>query len=104
MNIRIRTRDGTERTIAGAEGRSLMEIMREHGIDELLAPCGGCCCCATCHVYVDPDFADRLPNPSEDEREMLRGSPHRTQWSRLSCQIRCSESLDGLGLQIAPQV
>ena len=55
------TREGEEREVEGEVGLSVMEVIRDAGIDELLALCGGCCSCATCHVHVDPDFADRLP-------------------------------------------
>jgi 2Fe-2S ferredoxin len=80
-----------------------MEIVRDAGIDELLALCGGCCSCATCHVYVDPTFADRLPPMAEDESDLLDSSEHRTAASRLSCQIRFGPGLDGLRVTIAPE-
>ena len=64
-----------------------MEVIRDAGIDELLALCGGCCSCATCHVHVDPDFAARLPPMSEDENDLLDSSDDRDETSRLSCQI-----------------
>jgi 2Fe-2S ferredoxin len=51
------SRTGAETEIEGTPGRSVMELVREHGPDELLALCGGCCACATCHVYVDDAFA-----------------------------------------------
>ena len=63
MQLNVTTRDGTENAVEGEEGLSVMEVIRENGFDELLALCGGCCSCATCHVYVDPEFADRLPAP-----------------------------------------
>jgi 2Fe-2S ferredoxin len=80
-----------------------MEVIRENGFDELLALCGGCCSCATCHVYVDPEFADRLPPMSDDENDLLDSSDHRTERSRLSCQIPFSAGLAGLRVQIAPE-
>lgn len=55
------TRAGEEREINGEAGLSVMEVIRDGGIDEILALCGGCCSCATCHVHVDPAFADKLP-------------------------------------------
>ena len=63
----VTTRDGTQRSVEGQAGLSVMEVIRDNGFDELLALCGGCCSCATCHVHVDPEFADRLPPMSEDE-------------------------------------
>ena len=101
--IRIADRAGTESEIAAEPGLSLMEIIRDAGFDELLALCGGCCSCATCHVYVDSAFADRLPPMSEDENDLLDSSEHRTPASRLSCQIPFSEALDGLAVRIAPE-
>jgi 2Fe-2S ferredoxin len=80
-----------------------MEAIRDAGIDELLALCGGCCSCATCHVFVDPDFADLLPTMTEDENDLLDSSDHRTAASRLSCQIPLSAALDGLAVRIAPE-
>ncbi|ARS26862.1 2Fe-2S iron-sulfur cluster-binding protein [Sphingomonas sp. KC8] len=97
------TRDGEEQTLAAAEGLSIMEVTRDGGIDELLALCGGCCSCATCHVYVDPGFADRLPPMSADENDLLDGSDHRNANSRLCCQIVMSEALSGLRVVIAPE-
>jgi 2Fe-2S ferredoxin len=64
-----------------------MEAIRAAGIDELLAMCGGCCSCATCHVYVDPGFMALLPEISGDENALLDSSTHRHDNSRLSCQL-----------------
>lgn len=97
------TRDGTRHHLEIQEDITLMEAIRNAGIDELLALCGGCCSCATCHVYVDPDFAGRLPPITEDESDLLDSSDHRTAASRLSCQIPLGASLDGLAVRIAPE-
>lgn len=83
-------------------GLSLMEIIRDAGFDDLQALCGGCCSCATCHVYVEPERFDQLPPMSQDENDLLDSSDHRQQNSRLSCQVQFTESLDGLKLTIAP--
>jgi 2Fe-2S ferredoxin len=99
----VTTREGEQRTSNGGGHRTLMEIIRENGIEELLALCGGCCSCATCHVYVDPAFADKLPAMSADEDGLLDGATHRKETSRLSCQIRVTEALDGLRVTIAPE-
>ena len=95
------TREGETRTISGASGLSVMEVIREAGIDELLALCGGCCSCATCHVHVDPAYADRLPVMGDDENELLAISDDRSSDSRLSCQIPFTDALDGLTVTIA---
>ena len=99
----VTTREGDTREIDADAGLTVMEAIRDDGIDELLALCGGCCSCATCHVYVDPAFADRLPAMSEDENELLDSSEHRNETSRLSCQLRIGDALDGLKVEIAPE-
>jgi ferredoxin, 2Fe-2S len=80
---------------------SVMDVVRENFSEELLALCGGCCSCATCHVYIDPSFAALMPPMSDDENNLLDSSAHRKQYSRLSCQIRITEELDGLKLRVA---
>jgi 2Fe-2S ferredoxin len=97
------TRDGTERETAGRAGWSVMENIRDNGFDELLALCGGCCSCATCHVHVDPEWLDRLKPMKADEDELLDSSDHRRPNSRLSCQILFAPELDGLRVTIAPE-
>ncbi|MCJ8158657.1 2Fe-2S iron-sulfur cluster-binding protein [Sphingomonas sp. LaA6.9] len=97
------TRDGTEHEIEGETGLSVMEVIRDAGFDELLALCGGCCSCATCHVHVDTAFADKVPSMSEDENDLLDSSDHRNDSSRLSCQIPFDDSLDGLRVTIAQE-
>lgn len=97
------TRDGEEREIDGDAGLSVMEVIRDGGIDEILALCGGCCSCATCHVHVDPDFADRLPPIGEDENDLLDSSASRDEYSRLSCQIDFGPALDGMKVRIAEE-
>lgn len=84
-------------------GISLMENLRSHGFDDILAICGGCCACGTCHVYVDPAFADRLPPVSGEEKDRLLESEWYTEQSRLSCQLEISDALDGLRITIAPE-
>ena len=96
-------RAGTEKTIDAQTGLTLMEAIRDNGFDELLALCGGCCSCATCHVYVDPAFADKLPPMSEDENDLLESSDHRNETSRLSCQVPLTADMDGLKVSIAAE-
>ena len=95
------TREGDEREIEGEIGLSVMEVIRDAGIDELLALCGGCCSCATCHVHVDPAFAGALPPLGEDENDLLDSSDDRDEFSRLACQLPFDASLDGLKVRIA---
>ncbi|RDJ19918.1 ferredoxin [Bosea caraganae] len=89
--------NGRERHIDIASGTSLMVGAVQgnvHGID---AECGGCCSCATCHIYVDPAFIERLPAADAMEDEMLSGAAaERRDSSRLSCQISMTPDLDGL--------
>jgi 2Fe-2S ferredoxin len=97
------TREGEEREIKGEVGRSVMEAIRDAGIDELLASCGGCCSCATCHVHVDPAFADMLPAMADDENDLLAIADDRDETSRLSCQVKFSPALDGMRVTIAKE-
>lgn len=97
------TREGEEREVEGEVGLSVMEVIRDNGFDELLALCGGCCSCATCHVHVDPEFADKLTPMSEDENDLLDSSSDRNETSRLSCQIQFTSALDGLKVTIAAE-
>lgn len=99
----VTSRDGEEREIEAVSGQTVMENIRDNGFDELLALCGGCCSCATCHVQVDPEFFAQLPAMDEDENDLLDSSEHRIETSRLSCQIEMSEALDGLKVTIAPE-
>ncbi|MDP9162589.1 MAG: 2Fe-2S iron-sulfur cluster-binding protein [Pseudomonadota bacterium] len=101
--LNIIDRSGNERQIAATDGLSLMENIRDAGFDELLALCGGCMSCATCHVFVDEAFLDRMPPVSEDENDLLDSSDARAPNSRLSCQIRVGPELDGLRATIAPE-
>ncbi|MGN6375932.1 MAG: 2Fe-2S iron-sulfur cluster-binding protein [Sphingomonas sp.] len=99
----VTTREGEVREIEGETGLSVMEVLRDNGIDEVLALCGGCCSCATCHVHVDPEFADKLPPMSEDEDDLLESSSDRDATSRLSCQIPFTAALDGLKVRVAQE-
>lgn len=96
-------REGAESEVQAADGMSVMEALRDNGFDELLALCGGCCSCATCHVYVDPAFANALPAMSDDENDLLDGSDHRNETSRLSCQLILAAGMDGIKVTIAPE-
>jgi 2Fe-2S ferredoxin len=80
-----------------------MENIRDAGIDELLALCGGCLSCATCHVYVDDADRPSLPRMSTDEDDLLGSSTHRAAGSRLLCQLPFSDALAGLRVTIAPE-
>lgn len=100
--ISIVDRSGAERAIDAEPDRSLMEAIRDAGFDDLLALCGGCCSCATCHVFIDPQWIDRVGGPSPDEDDLLDSSLHKGPTSRLSCQVVFKDALDGLRVTIAP--
>jgi len=99
----IVNRAGDESEVEVANGVTVMEAIRDNGFDELLALCGGCCSCATCHVYVDDAFADKLPAITEDESDLLDSSDHRQPASRLSCQLAVTSDMDGMKVVIAPE-
>ncbi len=101
--ILVTNRAGEQTALDAANGISLMEVLRDGGFDEVLALCGGCCSCATCHVYIDAAFTDQLPAMSTDENELLDSSDHRSALSRLSCQIKLTDALNGLRVTIAPE-
>ena len=96
-------RTGDEHRIDVETGRSVMELIRDAGFDDLLALCGGCCSCATCHVIVEPKDVGRLPSMSPDENDLLGSTNTRQETSRLSCQIVFVDELDGLRVTIAPE-
>jgi len=101
--IKVINREGECKDVAAEPGLSVMEVIRDNGFDELLALCGGCCSCATCHVHIEPAFADKLPPMSDDENDLLDSSEHRNETSRLSCQIEITDDLDGMTVTIAEE-
>lgn len=100
----VTRRDGTQVELDDATGdRSVMEVMRDLDID-VEAICGGCCSCATCHVFVDDAWLAQLPERGDDETELVESTEHfHGNNSRLSCQIPFSDHLDGLKLTVAPE-
>lgn len=87
---------GKARTVEAPEGWSVMEAAVKNDIPGIDADCGGACACATCHVYVDPAFAAKLPPKEEMEETMLDFAQEVKPTSRLSCQIKVTAALDGL--------
>ena len=92
---------GKEHVIEVANGMTVMEGARDNNIPGIEADCGGACACSTCHVYVNPDWVDRLPEKDEMEQDMLDFAfePDETR-SRLTCQLKVSDELDGLVVQM----
>ncbi len=101
--VEVTGRSGTTRTLDSRDTGSLMQILRDAGYDELLALCGGCLSCATCHVIVHPDDFAQLPPATDDENDLLDSAEARTPTSRLSCQIRSDPALQRLRVTIADE-
>lgn len=93
--------DGTKQDLDVPAGKRIMQAAIGAGIDGIVAECGGQAMCATCHVYVDSAWADRLPPVGDDEDEMLEDTVcERTSESRLSCQLPVTDELDGLVVRL----
>ena len=99
--LKVVDRDGREHDVPARSGQTLMETLREldYGISAI---CGGMCSCATCHVYIEGDWAAKIPAAMSDERELIAELAHHNSGSRLSCQIEMTDALDGLRVTIAP--
>jgi ferredoxin, 2Fe-2S len=89
--------DGERQEVVAAEGESVMHAALNNLVDGIVGECGGDLSCATCHVFVAPEWYDALPEASSDEEDMLEAtSEEPTKFSRLSCQIKCGAKFDGL--------
>ena len=102
MKIILTDREGNKRILEGDTNSTLMEIIRDEGGD-IEAACGGCCACATCHVYIDEKWINKLNPLEDDEESMLDQAFDVKKNSRLSCQINLNDDLDGLELELAPE-
>ena len=100
--VHVTDRDGAEHQVEARDGITLMEILRDAGLP-VEATCGGQCICCTCHVYVAPDWADKLEPREADEQVMVEDSGHYQETSRLSCQVEYDNTLDGLQITLAPE-
>lgn len=96
IDIKFIEHDGVVHTIEVESGSTLMEAAIANGISSIVAECGGACSCATCHVYVDDVWKDRLPPPSAEEENQLDFAFDVRPTSRLACQIKITEELNGL--------
>ncbi|MGF1476517.1 MAG: 2Fe-2S iron-sulfur cluster-binding protein [Geminicoccaceae bacterium] len=101
-SITVTDREGETKTIEAQKGMSLMEVIREAGLP-IEAACGGCCSCATCHVYVDPAWIEKVGKPDDDEEMMLDEAFMVETNSRLSCQIQFTDELEGIHVTLAPE-
>lgn len=100
MKLFVTDQNGIEHTLEAIEGWRVMEIIKDYGLP-IKAECGGSCCCATCHVYVDDEWQTKLFEPRDDEINMLDEAPDLEDNSRLSCQLIMSEELDGLKITLS---
>ena len=101
LEIHVTDQDGAEHTIPALSGWRVMEIIRDAGLS-IKAECGGCCSCATCHVYVDEAWQDKLVEPTDEEMDMLDEAFDIEDTSRLSCQIIMKDEFNGLKVTLAP--
>jgi 2Fe-2S ferredoxin len=101
MKIIAIDRKGKEHTVEGTDGWTMMEALRDARLP-VTAECGGACACATCHVYVEDDWYAKLKPPSAEETDMLDMATAVQPNSRLSCQITCNDTLDGIKVTLAP--
>ena len=101
MKLYVTDHNGNEQQIEGIDGWQLMEAIRDEGV-EIKAECGGACACATCHVYIDEDWKNKIPEKSEEEMDMLDLAFDVQENSRLACQITITPDMDGLKVTLAP--
>jgi 2Fe-2S ferredoxin len=92
--------DGTARTVDGDVGSTVMEVAIKNGVPGIEAECGGACACATCHVYVAEEWREKVGGPSPMEEDMLDFGYDVRPSSRLSCQIKVTDALDGLTVNV----
>ncbi len=100
VKVTFQSHDGTEHVIEAEVGKTVMEVARDNNLPGIIAECGGSCACATCHVYVSEEWRDRIPAKDDMESDMLDFAWESNETSRLSCQIRLTEDLDGLHVHI----
>ena len=100
--IIVKDREGNVQELSADIGLTLMEIIRDAGMD-IEAACGGCCACATCHLYVDKDWFSKLTAREDDEESMLDQAFNVKDNSRLGCQIEFNSELDGIKVELAPE-
>ena len=100
MKIFVTDLDGKEHAIEGIQNWTLMEVIKDADLP-MRAECGGSCACATCHVYVDPEWLERVQPQGQDERDTLDGGFEVQPNSRLSCQITCTPAIDGLRVTLS---
>lgn len=92
--------DGKAHVVTAQAGQSVMEAAIRAQVPGIIGECGGCCTCATCHVYIDPPWSERVDAADEMEQGMLEGAVEPGPQSRLCCQIKVTDELEGLVARI----
>ena len=100
--IKVKDRDGAVHKLKAEIGSTIMEIIRDAGLD-IEAACGGCCACATCHIYITNDKIEKLNSIDDDEESMLDQAFDVEKNSRLGCQIEYTEEMNGIEITLAPE-
>lgn len=100
MKITYIESNGTRHEVEGSKGQSIMEVATQNLIPGILGDCGGTCSCATCHTYVAPEWLAKVGIPGDDELGVLEGALDVRDNSRLSCQVKLTEELDGIVLHL----
>lgn len=100
LHVTFIMRDGSERIVPAEAGQSLLDVARAQEIGEIEGACGGVLACSTCHVIVDKNWYGKLPPASDDETDMMDLAYGITPTSRLGCQIRLTEGMDGLVVRL----
>ena len=100
INIHYVTHDGETFDGHGTVGETVMSVAVDNSIPGIDGDCGGCCCCATCHVYVDKRWMSKTGRPSLEEEALLKLNEERALNSRLACQLELTEELDGLTVEL----
>lgn len=95
LHVTYILKDGSQKTYEVADGDTLLDIAQANNLD-MEGACGGSCACSTCHVIVDPDYYDAIPEPEDDENDMLDLAYGLTETSRLGCQVKMSKDIDGI--------
>ena len=98
--VRVKDRNGQIHDLKAEVGSTIMEIIRDAGLD-IEAACGGCCACATCHIYITNSKIDKLISMDDDEESMLDQAYKKKKNSRLGCQIEYTDEMDGIELALA---
>lgn len=93
--------DGSERSIDVPAGQSVMDGSVRNNLPGIVAECGGSCSCATCHVHVDPEYADRFDEPQPEERDLVEFLDGATERSRLACQLIVTDDCGGVRVHVA---